>query len=355
MRAKLLGRAWTFETAPGLFSADRVDDGTRLLLAHLPERAPRSVLDLGCGWGALALPIAGAFAEARVVAVDRDLLAVQVTAGNARSAGLANVEARGSLGLDAVRGTRFDWILCNVPARIGPRAVAAFVAEGRAQLEPEGELRVVVIRDLAPALAALAGVREVARGKRHAVFACGPGAPIAPEPEIYTRDVVEIGGTRFERPHDLGEEPAHLRDGVPLLLEIAPRAPRGRVLVHPAGYGALAVSIAARGAEVVAVDRDLLAAAFTERNAAGVAIEVRRAPALAAALVSGEHFELALLELQPAAREDVARRDLVAALAFAPEALLLGPERLIREWIVPAGARLVATRGGYAVAQGRRR
>ena len=32
----LLGQAWRFEAAPGLFSPDRVDDGTRLLLDQLP-------------------------------------------------------------------------------------------------------------------------------------------------------------------------------------------------------------------------------------------------------------------------------------------------------------------------------
>src|SRR4051812_6838423 len=56
--AELLGRRFRFQTAPGLFSTDRIDDGTRLLLAHLPETAPATVLDVGCGYGALGLPVA---------------------------------------------------------------------------------------------------------------------------------------------------------------------------------------------------------------------------------------------------------------------------------------------------------
>lgn len=46
-----------FVTAPGVFSADGPDPASRLLAAHLPDRMPTRVVDLGAGWGWLAAQI----------------------------------------------------------------------------------------------------------------------------------------------------------------------------------------------------------------------------------------------------------------------------------------------------------
>jgi methylase of polypeptide subunit release factors len=360
IRATLLGRAFRFATAPGLFSADRVDDGTRLLLAHLPPGEPRRVLDLGCGWGALALPIAATHPEAAVLAVDRDLLAVEATRANAAAHQLDRIEARGSLGYGDTGDEPFDWILCNVPARIGPRAIAYFLGAGAARLAEGGELRVVVIRDLAPVVEAIGRERgwpltAVASGQRHAVFALRAPAPYEPErhEEVYARDTVEIAGMRFDRPHDLGEEPAHLAEAVPLLLEIAPRTPPPAILVSPSSYGAIPIGIAKGVTQVTAVERDLLAAAYTRRNAVrlGAPVLVREAARIDDSLDPGVSFDLAVLEVVTSAGAEVARAAVDAALRRAPEALVLGPTRPLREWLGERGARILATRGTWSVAR----
>ncbi|HMC34905.1 MAG TPA: methyltransferase, partial [Myxococcales bacterium] len=100
-----------------VFSSQAIDEGTLLLLQNLPAGEPRSVLDLGCGYGALGLPIAARWPSARCVLIDRDLLAVAAAAHNARALGLRNAEARPGLGYREVAGERFDWVVCNVPAR----------------------------------------------------------------------------------------------------------------------------------------------------------------------------------------------------------------------------------------------
>ncbi|MGZ3216775.1 methyltransferase [Paracoccus sp. T5] len=43
-----------FVTRPGVFSADGVDAGSRMLADHLPDRLPTRIVDLGAGWGWLA-------------------------------------------------------------------------------------------------------------------------------------------------------------------------------------------------------------------------------------------------------------------------------------------------------------
>jgi 16S rRNA G1207 methylase RsmC len=361
IRAELLGRRFEFRSAPGLFSADRVDDGTRLLLDHLPERPPRTFLDLGCGYGALGLPVAAAHPDARGELVDRDLLAVEVAAENARQHRIVNVSTRGSLGCRDLPGRRWDWALCNLPARIGKAAAAHLLGDAAARLEPGGEVRVVVIRDLAPTIEAIAAERgwasrRVARGGRHDVFAIGPAAGGAPEDDVeavYGRDEVILpGGRRLLRPHDINEDPEHRAVGLPLLLDCLPRRPRGSALCLRLGYGAVEIELAARGARVVSADRDLLASAFVQCNArrAEVVVEVRTAARPEEAVGADERFGLVVgEEVTPEGPEASAARIAASGDRLAPggEGLWLVRERLRTD--VAGTAAVLARREPYAV------
>ena len=53
-----LGQKLQMQIPHDVFSTQRIDEGTLLLLEHLPSREPATVLDMGCGYGALGLPIA---------------------------------------------------------------------------------------------------------------------------------------------------------------------------------------------------------------------------------------------------------------------------------------------------------
>lgn len=355
--ATLLGTPFRFDVPPGLFSADRVDDGTRLLLEHLPERPPGRVLDLGCGWGALGLPVAAAFPEARCLLVDRDLLAVEASRHNAVARGLANVEARGSLGYRDVGDEAFDWVLCNVPARIGDEAIAYILGAGAARLNEGGELRVVVITDLGPVVERVCGargwrVRRIVDGARHVVFALGrvPWAS-ADHEELYRRDTVRVGDLVLERPHDINDDPSHHREGLALLLDCLPKSGTSAI-VWRGGYGAATTQLRRRGIEVTAADRDLLALAYTVRNA-GLVTTIG-----AAALASIETDRKAPLlvgELVANVGDEALARDLaVSRTLLAPkgQALWLGHARTLKD-LKPAldalKATTIATRGRWSV------
>ena len=58
---ELQGREVQVRTAAGVFSGDRLDPGTSVLLRHAgPPPTTGHLLDLGCGWGPIALALAAA-------------------------------------------------------------------------------------------------------------------------------------------------------------------------------------------------------------------------------------------------------------------------------------------------------
>ena len=71
-------------TDSGVFSSGRLDLGTRVLLHKVPPPpAQGQLLDLGCGWGPLALTMAMLAPQARVWAVDVNERALGLVRANA--------------------------------------------------------------------------------------------------------------------------------------------------------------------------------------------------------------------------------------------------------------------------------
>jgi len=331
-----------------VFASQAVDEGTLLLLRHLPADPPASLLDLGCGYGALGLPVAARWPSTRCVLVDRDLLAVAAAAHNASELGLQNVEVRPGLGYRELARERFDWVLCNVPARIGPRAIRYLLEGGRAL---GAEVRAVIIRDLSAVVLALGltGLVHVGRGARHDVFAL-PAAPAAidlADEEVYARDETEFAGLRLSRPYDASEDPAHFRL-LSLLAESLPRTAPARALAFRAGYGALPLHLKSRytSCEVLAQDRDLLDTAFLRRNARRLRLDVAvRETLLPADGLLPESFPLVVGELSASAGPSVAARELgdgARLLAPGGEALILASEKQEREWLPRAAPKNAA-------------
>lgn len=138
----------------GVFAADKVDPGTRVLLAALAARgpAPGRLLDLGCGTGLLARRALRDGAR-EVVAVDDDLAAVRSAALQLADAD-AGARARvvhADL-IDGVVPLGFDAVWCNPPFHVGRQVVGAlsraFVAAAHEALRPGGEAWFVANRAL---------------------------------------------------------------------------------------------------------------------------------------------------------------------------------------------------------------
>jgi len=135
------------QTDSAVFSPRRLDPGTRLLIEVAPPPpAEGDLLDLGCGYGPLALVLAARAPRAKVWAVDVNARALALTAANAERAGLANVScvSPGGPGLPA----RFDLIWCNPPIRIGKDALHSLLAGWLDRLAHGAAAYLVVQRNL---------------------------------------------------------------------------------------------------------------------------------------------------------------------------------------------------------------
>lgn len=139
---------WTFTTAAGVFSSDGLDLGTGVLLrSHTPNAASRRLLDLGCGYGVVAVALASAAPHARVDAVDTNERALALTAHNAARHGVGDrVHAFTPEAADP--DARYDEIWSNPPIRIGKQALHDLLALWLPRLAPGGVARLVVGRNL---------------------------------------------------------------------------------------------------------------------------------------------------------------------------------------------------------------
>lgn len=135
------------DTDAGVFSADRLDRGTRILLDHAPM-PPQSgnILDLGCGYGPIAVAVALRAPRAKVWAVDVNNRALGLTRDNAARAGLANITAVRPE--EMPEGVSFDAIYSNPPIHIGKAALHRLLLEWLPRLTPDGVAYQVVQKNL---------------------------------------------------------------------------------------------------------------------------------------------------------------------------------------------------------------
>ncbi|WP_159943456.1 MULTISPECIES: class I SAM-dependent methyltransferase [unclassified Nocardiopsis] len=148
-------------TDRGVFSPDKVDLGTRVLLETVPAPPARGrLLDLGCGYGPIALTLASRAPGARVLGVDVNARAVGLARRNAAEHALAHarfavVEPDGAPAAgdaDAPEPAEllgpFDAIWSNPPIRVGKGVLHAMLRTWLGRLTPQGTAHLVVQRHL---------------------------------------------------------------------------------------------------------------------------------------------------------------------------------------------------------------
>lgn len=138
---------YTVETAGSIFSPDHIDAGTEQLLYSVPAPPETgNFLDLGCGWGPMALTLAIEAPEASIYAVDVNERALELTTRNAARLGLTNITAGLPGSIEPT--VNFDLIWSNPPIRVGKAELHDIMKTWLPRLNVAGEAYLVVAKHL---------------------------------------------------------------------------------------------------------------------------------------------------------------------------------------------------------------
>jgi 16S rRNA (guanine1207-N2)-methyltransferase len=141
------GASVTVQTAGGIFSPDHIDQGTAVLLNHLDEAPPGgNVLDIGCGWGPIALALAKRSPKAIIWAVDVNERSLALTKANAERLGLENI--RVCKPEDVPADLTFDGIWSNPPIRVGKDVLHGLMLHWLPRLNIDADAYLVVQKNL---------------------------------------------------------------------------------------------------------------------------------------------------------------------------------------------------------------
>jgi len=146
---KLKDMPLTFYSTWGLFSPEAVDEGTSLLLKEIEVKETDHILDLGCGYGALGIPLAKIAFKGETHMVDKDFVAIGMARKNAKVNQTNHCKIYLSNAFSYIPPeTKFDVIVSNLPAKVGKEMFEIIMYDAKKHLKPGGKFYVVTISGL---------------------------------------------------------------------------------------------------------------------------------------------------------------------------------------------------------------
>lgn len=143
LRFLFRGELLDFEVDHGIFSRKGLDRGTELLIENTVFQPHDHVLEIGCGWGAIAVAAAKSVPKGTVVLTDVNRRAVHMARRNLERNGVTNAEVRTGSLFEPVGEERFDVVVTNPPYRAGRPLIERLLGEAPAHLRPKGRFVMV--------------------------------------------------------------------------------------------------------------------------------------------------------------------------------------------------------------------
>ncbi len=166
------GQSFEHVTYPGVFAKDRLDDGTTLLLDHLPSLHGRA-LDFGAGSGPIAQVIRTRHPDVEINMADIDAVALEAARENVQGARAVQVRGVGDLA-----GEAFDIVVSNPPVHSGIAQDFAMlqdlVAARRSLLAPGGAM-LLVLQNKVPLQRIAPDAQKMETGKGHTIWRLSAG------------------------------------------------------------------------------------------------------------------------------------------------------------------------------------
>ena len=147
--SKLLGRDFTFHSTWGLFSPKKIDEGSHFLMTKVELAETDSVLDMGCGYGAIGIALSAKVPQGSVTMIDSNYKAVEYAEKNVEINHIANARTQVSFGLEKIStDEKFDVIVSNLPANVGREMLYILLSDARDHLKVGGHMYVVTVAGL---------------------------------------------------------------------------------------------------------------------------------------------------------------------------------------------------------------
>ena len=143
---KVLDTNYSFYTDNGVFSKEKLDFGTRVLIENIPlDLLHGEILDVGCGYGVIDI-ILGKLVDARFLGVDVNRRALHLADMNKKENKVNNVSFLESNCYENV-SDKYDVIITNPPIRAGKKVVYEIVMGAKDYLKKDGSLFIVVRKE----------------------------------------------------------------------------------------------------------------------------------------------------------------------------------------------------------------
>jgi 16S rRNA (guanine1207-N2)-methyltransferase len=146
---KYKGYELTFYSDNGVFSKDKLDYGSNLLLDTIFKYINKDnlrILDVGCGYGFLGVSLSK-IKNAQVTMCDVNKRALHLAEKNAEANGVKDLCQVIESNMYEHITDRYDLIITNPPIRAGKEVVYGILDGARDRLEVDGELWMVIRKD----------------------------------------------------------------------------------------------------------------------------------------------------------------------------------------------------------------
>ena len=133
----------TYTTDHGVFSRQRLDYGSRVLMDAIDIGNAKSMLDVGCGYGTMGIALKSVHEDLQVLMTDVNKRAISLAKENIKCNNLEGIDVIESDVYENVHD-RYDLVISNPPIRAGKKVVSAIISGSYDHLNEGGRLVIVI-------------------------------------------------------------------------------------------------------------------------------------------------------------------------------------------------------------------
>lgn len=146
IKAHLRGNTFSLWGGSGIFSSEKVDKGTELLIENCIIQEGWNILDLGCGNGVIGIAIQKACPACKITYTDTNERALMITEKNLRRLHIGGTVKK-SNAYESLQSETFNTILCNIPQKAGKETCIKIIKEAKEHLSSNGFLQIVALHN----------------------------------------------------------------------------------------------------------------------------------------------------------------------------------------------------------------